>query len=127
MNKRQTGSEWEQKAADYLAHNGMCIRERNFRNRQGEIDIIGTHDGYLVFAEVKYRSSPSMGHAAEAVDFRKQKQICRVADYYRLRIFSEAVFVFFFLERNRRPGHTAFLVRVPSALAEGIGIFILYL
>lgn len=85
MNKRQTGSEWEQKAADYLAHNGMCIRERNFRNRQGEIDIIGTHDGYLVFAEVKYRSSPFMGHAAEAVDFRKQKQICRVADYYRLR------------------------------------------
>lgn len=85
MNKRQTGSEWEQKAADYLAHNGMCIRERNFRNRQGEIDIIGTHDGYLVFAEVKYRSSAFMGHAAEAVDFRKQKQICRVADYYRLR------------------------------------------
>lgn len=85
MNKRQTGSEWEQKAADYLAKNGMRIRERNFRNRQGEIDIIGTHDGYLVFAEVKYRSSTAMGHAAEAVDFRKQKQICRVADYYRLR------------------------------------------
>lgn len=61
----------------------MRITERNFRSRQGEIDLIGHHDGYLVFAEVKYRSSPDKGYASEAVDYRKQRQICKVADYYR--------------------------------------------
>lgn len=61
----------------------MKIKERNFRNRQGEIDIIGYHDGYLVFVEVKYRSGSNRGYAAEAVDGRKQRQICKVADYYR--------------------------------------------
>ena len=61
----------------------MIIKERNYRNRQGEIDIIGYHEGYLVFAEVKYRSGKEKGYAVEAVDYRKQKQICKVADYYR--------------------------------------------
>ncbi|MGN0402696.1 MAG: YraN family protein [Acetatifactor sp.] len=83
MNKRATGAIWEQKAAEYLEKQGMQIREKNFRNGQGEIDIIGVHEGYLVFAEVKYRRSRDMGSAVEAVDYRKQRQICKVADYYR--------------------------------------------
>ncbi|MGN1196587.1 MAG: YraN family protein [Acetatifactor sp.] len=83
MNKRATGTEWEQKAAEYLMKHGMQIREMNFRNRQGEIDIIGRHEDYLVFVEVKYRSSTEKGSAVEAVDYRKQRQICKVADYYR--------------------------------------------
>lgn len=77
------GAVWEQKAAEYLEARGMKIKERNFRNRQGEIDIIGYHDGYLVFVEVKYRSGNGKWYAAEAVDYRKQRQICKVADYYR--------------------------------------------
>ena len=77
------GAVWEQKAVEYLEARGMKIKERNFRNRQGEIDIIGYHDGYLVFVEVKYRSGNDKGYAAEAVDYRKQRQICKVADYYR--------------------------------------------
>lgn len=77
------GAVWEQKAAEYLEARGMKIKERNFRNRQGEIDIIGYHDGYLVFVEVKYRNGNGKGYAAEAVDYRKQRQICKVADYYR--------------------------------------------
>ena len=77
------GAVWEQKAAEYLEARGMKIKERNFRNRQGEIDIIGYHDGYLVFVEVQYSSGNGKGYAAEAVDYRKQRQICKVADYYR--------------------------------------------
>lgn len=83
MNKRKTGTEWEQAAADYLAGRGMQIIERNFHCRQGEIDLIGYHQGYLVFVEVKYRGSRDMGYALEAVDRRKQRKICQVADYYR--------------------------------------------
>lgn len=83
MNKRQTGADKEEIAAAYLEAQGMKITGRNFRGRQGEIDIIGYHNRYLVFVEVKYRSSGSKGSALEAVDLRKQKQICKVADYYR--------------------------------------------
>lgn len=83
MNKRAVGAVWEQNAAQYLADRGMKILERNYRNRQGEIDIIGRHEGYLVFVEVKYRGSLEKGYASEAVDGRKQRQICRVSDYYR--------------------------------------------
>lgn len=83
MNKRASGAAWEQKAAEYLASFGMEIKERNYRNRQGEIDIIGRHEGYLVFVEVKYRRSSEKGRASEAVTLGKQRQICRVADYYR--------------------------------------------
>lgn len=83
MNKRGLGFDKEQLAADYLTARGMQIVERNFRGHQGEIDIIGYEGKYLVFVEVKYRSSKSFGSAAEAVDYRKQRQICKVADYYR--------------------------------------------
>ena len=83
MNKRQTGTEWESQAAEYLTKHGMRIVERNFRNRQGEIDIIGYHENYLVFVEVKYRSGDKKGSALAAVTPQKQRQICKVADYYR--------------------------------------------
>ena len=83
MNKRKTGARWETAAADYLEEQGMHILERNFQCRQGEIDLVGRHEGYLVFVEVKYRGSSRNGHALEAVDGRKQRRICRTADYYR--------------------------------------------
>lgn len=83
-NKRQLGADKEQLAAEYLTAQGMDILERNFRNRQGEIDIIGRHGQYLVFVEVKFRSGTDMGMAVEAVGIRKQRQICKVADYYRM-------------------------------------------
>lgn len=77
------GADREKQAAEYLERQGMRIVERNFRTGQGEIDLIGYHQGYLVFVEVKYRSGDTKGYAAEAVDLRKQRKICRVADYYR--------------------------------------------
>ena len=84
MNKRKTGADKEQLACEYLKMRGMRIVEQNFRCRMGEIDIVGYHNGYLVFVEVKYRSNTLCGTAFEAVDYRKQCQICKVADYYRM-------------------------------------------
>lgn len=77
------GADRERQAAEYLERQGMRIVERNYRSRQGEIDLIGWHQGFLVFVEVKYRRDTSKGYAMEAVDGRKQRRICRVADYYR--------------------------------------------
>lgn len=84
LNRRKIGAEQEVRACQYLAKQGVGIRERNFRCRQGEIDIIGYDKDYLVFFEVKYRSGSSRGSAAEAVGFQKQRKICRVSDYYRM-------------------------------------------
>lgn len=83
MNTRKIGTDKETLAAEYLSARGMRIVERNFRCRQGEVDIIGHHDGYLVFVEVKYRKNAEKGTALEAVDIRKQRRICRTADFYR--------------------------------------------
>lgn len=84
-NRRRTGAEYEQKAAEYLKSLGWRILERNFRCRTGEIDLIALEGAVLVFVEVKYRRSSAYGNPAEAVDARKQRTICRVADYYRMR------------------------------------------
>ena len=73
----------EERAAQYLEEQGMQILERNYRCRQGEIDLIGRERGYLVFVEVKYRSGRSAGVPEAAIDWRKARKICRTADYYR--------------------------------------------
>lgn len=84
-NKRAIGSAQEQAAAAYLTANGYRILERNFYSRFGEIDMIARHNGFLVFIEVKYRAGCKSESPALAVDKRKQRRICRTADYYRLR------------------------------------------
>ena len=84
MNKRKIGTDKETLAAQYLEEQGVRIIVRNFRIRQGEIDLIGLHEGYLVFVEVKYRNSSVKGSAFDAADTRKQRQVCKVADYYRM-------------------------------------------
>ena len=84
MNTRKKGTEYEQAALEYLQRQGVIILERNYRNRRGEIDIIGRDGEYIVFFEVKYRKDSSKGYPAEAVNYGKQRNICRVADYYRM-------------------------------------------
>ncbi len=84
VSARAVGMEREKMACRYLKERGVRIKERNFRCRQGEIDLIGYDGEYLVFFEVKYRKAASKGSASEAVDSRKQKKICRVSDYYRM-------------------------------------------
>ena len=82
FNRRAIGTEYETLACEYLTRHGYQILCRNFRCRQGEIDIIARDRDYLVFIEVKYRRDEHEGDPAEAVDYRKQKKISRVAEYY---------------------------------------------
>lgn len=84
-NKRAVGTQYEQIAADYLIKEGFQILERNFRCRQGEIDLIAREGEWLVFLEVKYRKTAALGEPAEAIDRRKQERIYRAAEYYLYR------------------------------------------
>lgn len=74
-----TGRTGEDLAVRYLEKQGYVIVERNYRNRIGEIDIIARDGEYLVFTEVKTRRSNRYGSPFDAVDFRKQRQISKVA------------------------------------------------
>ena len=85
LNKRQTGTAYEEQAAAWLSKKGFQILEKNFRCRQGEIDLIARDGRYLVFVEVKYRSRARAGHPAEAVNIRKQQRIIQTAQYYCYR------------------------------------------
>jgi len=83
MNNRALGTEYEGMAENYLKQYGVRIVEKNFRNRFGEIDLIGYDGEYLVFFEVKYRKSESSGYGEDAVNAKKRHNICKVSDYYR--------------------------------------------
>lgn len=79
LNKRKIGTEYENMAAEYLIEKGYQILERNYRNKIGEIDIIAQQTDTIVYVEIKYRSSDKYGNPLDAVDYKKQKRISKVA------------------------------------------------
>ena len=56
LNKAK-GAYGEDLACRELEKNGYVILERNYRYRNGEIDIIAEKDGIIIFVEVKFRTS----------------------------------------------------------------------
>jgi putative endonuclease len=53
--RRNRGALGEQIAAEHLEHRGFCIVQRNYRTRNGEVDIVAADARALVFCEVKTR------------------------------------------------------------------------
>jgi putative endonuclease len=54
---------------------GYEVIARNWRCREGELDLVVSRDGELVFCEVKTRTSDRFGVPAEAVTFSKQRRL----------------------------------------------------
>ncbi|MBO4399909.1 MAG: YraN family protein [Lachnospiraceae bacterium] len=83
MNKRTVGTQTEARASDFLTGQGLHILEHSYRCRIGEIDLIAAEaDGTVVFVEVKYRRTDTMGLPEEAVGRKKQETIRRTALRY---------------------------------------------
>lgn len=82
MNQRMLGGVYEEQAAAFLEQQGYGVLEKNYRCRMGEIDLIAMDSEYLVFVEVKYRRDGQKGNPVEAVGYRKQRTISKVAAYY---------------------------------------------
>lgn len=76
------GAWGEQAAADFLVQKGYTILARNYRTRQGEIDLVATCARYLAFVEVKTRKSGRFCAAREAVDERKQGRLILAAEQW---------------------------------------------
>ena len=76
------GQEQEARACRYLQTRGLVLRERNYRCRHGEIDLIMDDGDTVVFVEVRYRANPLFAGGAETVDRRKQSKLAAAAAHY---------------------------------------------
>jgi len=72
----------EKLTARELKKLGYNIIAANYKCPIGEIDLIAKDKDTLVFVEVRTRSSSKFGLPQETVNYRKQKKIRRVAEYY---------------------------------------------
>ncbi|HPF08504.1 MAG: YraN family protein [Candidatus Cloacimonetes bacterium] len=79
---RELASMGENLAAKYLERQGYRLVCRNYRCRQGEIDLIVEKDQQLIFVEVKTRSYHSISAAVENISFKKKQRISRTAYLY---------------------------------------------
>jgi putative endonuclease len=78
--KQRTGAFGEEVTAQYLLARGDEILDRNWRIREGEIDLISlSADGSFHFIEVKTRSSLAFGHPFEAINREKAHRMQRLA------------------------------------------------
>ncbi len=74
------GEAGEQLAARWYESKGYEVLERNWRRREGEVDLIVREGRTVVFVEVKARSSARFGEGVEAVLPAKQRRIRRLAE-----------------------------------------------
>lgn len=83
---KQFGTKGEDAACLYLIKQKYKIIERNFRTRNGEVDIIAidtaTKPLTLAFIEVKTRISDEFGDPLEAINYYKMQALIRTAAFY---------------------------------------------
>jgi putative endonuclease len=90
LNKRNSsrwaGKRGEVLACRFLEDKGYTLIERNYRTRDGEIDLVmrgeGPLAGALVFIEVKLRRGTGFGDPLEAVTPKKQTKVRLMAEQY---------------------------------------------
>lgn len=89
--RRRFGAAGEEIAATWYEKRGYAVVARNWRCRDGELDLVVSHDRTLVFAEVKHRASDRFGLPAEAVTLAKQRRIRRLATRFLADVPQPAV------------------------------------
>jgi putative endonuclease len=80
--KIQIGKQGEDLAADFLQRKGFTVVARNYRHRHAEIDLIVQKEDWLIFVEVKTRSSSAFGEPESFVDWKKGRKIMEGAEEY---------------------------------------------
>ncbi|SNR94949.1 putative endonuclease [Geodermatophilus saharensis] len=73
------GSRGESIAAAYLTDAGLRVLDRNWRCRDGELDIVAREGAAIVFCEVKTRRATGFGHPVEAVPPAKRRRLRTLA------------------------------------------------
>lgn len=74
-NNQVIGCVGENIAADYLVSSGYKIIARNWRHRNGEIDVIALRKNTIVAVEVKTRTGTKFGSPFESINSAKRKRL----------------------------------------------------
>ncbi len=80
--KIKTGAKGENLAAEFLQAKGFKIVARNYRHKHVEIDLIVQRENWLIFVEVKTRTSTSYGEPEDFVDHHKGRNVFEAAEEY---------------------------------------------
>jgi putative endonuclease len=73
--RRTLGDAGERAVARWYVAAGYDVLDRNWRCREGELDVVAGRDGLVVFCEVKTRRGTGFGLPAEAVTVAKQRRL----------------------------------------------------
>lgn len=76
----ETGRHGEDIAAAYLESKDWLIFDRNYSFEKAEVDIVATDRNYIIFVEVKFRSSTRYGHPEDYVTPKKEENIKKAAE-----------------------------------------------
>lgn len=76
------GAKGEDLAAEYLRDKGHIIIERNWRFSGYEVDIISEDHEFIVFVEVKTRSTSHWGNPEEAIGKQRMRRMINGASNY---------------------------------------------
>lgn len=82
IDRKGIGESGEQKAAEFLLAKGYEMITFNYRYKRGEIDLIASKDGLMVFVEVKTRNNLKFGTPEQFVSERQQEVIIETANAY---------------------------------------------
>lgn len=77
--RRAFGAWGERTAEAYLRRIGMAVLDRNWRCRQGEVDLVALDAETVVFCEVKARRGAVFGAGVGAIPGRKARRLRLVA------------------------------------------------
>ena len=79
MTRREVGNRGEDIAARWYESRGYQVLDRNWRCRDGELDLVLRNGRQVVFCEVKHRMGVGFGTPAEAITREKKQRIRHLA------------------------------------------------
>ena len=123
MNKTNLGREGEQAAAAALEAAGMMIITRNFRSKDGEVDIIAQDGETIVFVEVKAWSAFGIENLQYGINIKKQQKIIKTSkifliknrQYNNMAVRFDVVFV-----KKNQNDQTTSITHLASAFTESV-------
>ena len=77
--RRALGAAGEAAVAAWYTAAGYEVLDRNWRCREGELDLVVRRDQVIVFCEVKTRRNDAFGAPVEAVTAQKQRRLRTLA------------------------------------------------